>query len=156
MLWCNTGRLTTPSQLCAEALDSLGQGGKAAGAPSVKIPASSPMDIPGSPLSPSVLKPVAAIATLFNSREQRIQQQKERRDRRKEMLKLGKSSKADAASKGNACGANKCAACDGYDTAGESKDDEKDSDEDAPTSLSWSSSTHATLTRDVRLAIERA
>ncbi len=103
MLWCNTGRrLTTSSQLCAEALDSLGQGGKAAGAPSVKIPASSPMDIPGSPLSPLVLKPVAAIATLFNSREQRIQQQKERRERRKEMMKMGKSAKADAASKGNA------------------------------------------------------
>ena len=100
MLWCNTSRLTSASQLCAEALDSLGQGGKAAGAPSVKIPASSPMDIPGSPLSPSVLKPVAAIATLFNSREQRIQQQKDRRKRRKEMMKLGKSAKADAASKG--------------------------------------------------------
>ena len=30
----------------------------------------------------------------------------------------------------------KCAAWDGYDTVGESKDDEKDSDEGAPTSLS--------------------
>jgi hypothetical protein len=37
-----------------------------------------------------------------------------------------------------------------------SKEEEKDSDDDAPTSLSWSSSTHATLARDVRLAIERA
>jgi hypothetical protein len=100
MLWCNTGRLTTSSQLCAEALDSFGQGEKAAGAPSEKIPASSPMDIPGSPLSPSVLKPVAAvtaIAMLFNSREQRIQQQKERRERRKEMTKLGKSTQLASA-----------------------------------------------------------
>jgi hypothetical protein len=101
MLWCNTSRLKSSSQLCAEALDSFGQGKKAAGAPSVKIPASSPMNVLGSLLSPSVLKPVAAIATIFNSREQRIQQQKDRRKRRNEMMKLGKSAKADAASKGN-------------------------------------------------------
>ena len=100
MLWCNTSKLTSASQLCAEALDSFGQGKKAAGAPSVKIPASSPMNVLGSLLSPSVLKPVAAIATIFNSREQRIQQQKERRERRKELMKLGKA-KADAAAKGD-------------------------------------------------------
>jgi hypothetical protein len=44
--------------------------------------------------------------------------------------------------------------CDNYTV--NSKEEEKDSDDDAPTSLSWSSSTHATLARDVRLAIERA
>jgi hypothetical protein len=88
-------------QLCVEALDSLGGGAVVASAPSVKIPASVPMDVPGSPLSPSILKPVAAIATLVNSREQRIQQQKERRERRKELMKLGKVGKADAAAKGD-------------------------------------------------------
>jgi hypothetical protein len=56
------------------------------------------MAIPGSPHTPSILQPVAAIATLFNSREQRIQQQKERRERRKEAMKLKKS---DSAAKGN-------------------------------------------------------
>jgi len=81
MLWCNTSRLTTSSQLCAEALDSLGHGKKAAGAPSVKIPASSSMDVPGSPQSSSVSRLVAAIATLLNSREQRIQQQNGRERR---------------------------------------------------------------------------
>jgi hypothetical protein len=150
------GFLTTWSQLCAEALDSLGQGGKVASAPSVKIPASAPIDIPGSPLSPSVLKPVAAIASLFNSREQRIQQQRERREQRKEAMKLGKAAKTDAASKGDVMFTKQLEALFGYDVVGESKDDEKDSDEDVPTSLSWSSSTHATLARDVRLAIERA
>jgi hypothetical protein len=87
-------------QLCVEALDSLGGGAVVASAPTVKIPASAPLDVPGSPMSPSILKPVAAIATLVNSREQRIQQQKERRERRKELMKLGKA-KADAAAKGD-------------------------------------------------------
>jgi hypothetical protein len=44
--------------------------------------------------------------------------------------------------------------CDNYTV--NSKEEDKDSDDDAPLSLSWSSSTHATLARDVRLAIERA
>jgi hypothetical protein len=85
-------------QLCVDALDRLAEGGAAPVAPSVKIPDSAPIAIPGSPHTPSILQPVAAIATLFNSREQRIQQQKERRERRKEAMKLKKS---DSAAKGN-------------------------------------------------------
>ena len=85
-------------QLCVDALDRLAGDGAGPVAPSVKIPDSAPIAIPGSPHTPSVLQPVAAIATLFNSREQRIQQQKERRERRKEAMKLKKS---DSAAKGN-------------------------------------------------------
>ncbi len=142
-------------QLCVEALDSLGGKGGAAAAPSVKIPASAPMHVPGSPMSPSILKPVAAIATLVNSRVQRIQQQKERREKRKELMKMAKSAKADSANKGDHLEDSTSRNHDQFDYgSGDSKDD--DSDDDAPTSLSWSSSTHATLARDVRLAIERA
>jgi hypothetical protein len=96
--------LNSVLQLCVDALDRLGEGGKGSKAPLVKIPESAPIKIPGSPHTPSVLQPVAAIASLFNSREQRIQQQKERREKRKELMKLGKAVKTDTAAKGDSCG----------------------------------------------------
>jgi hypothetical protein len=146
-------------QLCVDALDGLGGGKEAPKVPSVKIPECAPIKIPGSPHAPSILQPVAAIASLFNSREQRIQQQKERREKRKELMKLGKAAKTDAAAKGD-CNTGwsvmRRARGEIHFGAGDLKDEEKESDDDAPTSLSWSSSTHATLARDVRLAIERA
>jgi hypothetical protein len=49
-----------------------------------------------------------------------------------------------------------CICCDVDFCVGDPKEEEKDSDDEAPTSLSWSSSTHATSARDVLLAIERA
>ena len=79
------------------------------------------MAVPGSPFSPSILKPVAAIATLFSSREERIQRQKERRERRKEMLRNGgKAAKVDS------------------DAKGDVHVEDKDSEDEAPTSLTFS------------------
>jgi hypothetical protein len=52
-------------------------------------------------MSPSILKPVAAVATLVNRREERVRQLKEAREKRREAMKTGKAAKSETAVKGD-------------------------------------------------------